>query len=68
MKFKVDFTKDLTWISMGLLVSELFLLVMLFLLVLHFIWFDIPSAKYYRALGTNIVFILIFACLYKDNK
>lgn len=68
MNFKVDFNDGPSFIKMALVTSELFLLMLFMIAVMHFITWDFPSNTYFRGLGVNIACVLLFAYLNKEKE
>ena len=68
MNFKVDFNDSPSFIRMALVSSELFLLALFVIAILHFIEWDFPSNTYFRGLAVNIACVLLFAHLNKDQR
>lgn len=68
MNFKVDFNDSPSFVKMALVSSELFLLALFMIAVIHFIEWDFPSNTYFRWLAVNIACVLLFAYLNKEKK
>ena len=68
MNFKVDFNESPSFVKMALVSSELFLLMMFVIAILHFIDWDFPSNTYFRGLAINVACVFLFAYLNKDQR
>jgi len=68
MNFKIDFNDSPSFIKMALLSSEVFLLALFCVAVVHFIEWDFPSNTYFRGLSVNIACVMFFASLNKENR
>ena len=68
MNFKVDSDKAPTLVCFILLVSKIVLLALILVAIIDFIFWEIPTASYLRALGLDIFIILVCAYFNKENK
>ena len=68
MNFKVDFDKTPTLVCFILLASKIILLVLTLIAIIDFIFWEMPTAHYLRALGLDIFIILVCAYFNKENK
>ena len=68
MNFKVDFNKAPTLITLMLYIGEIILFTLILVALIHFVFWEMLSASYFRALGINILIVLVCAYLNKENK
>ena len=68
MNFKVDFNKAQALIGFILLISKIILLVLILIAITDFIFWEMPTAPYLRALGLDIFIILVCAYFNKEMK
>ena len=65
MNFKVDFDKAPTLIGLLLLTVEIILFALILVAIMYFVYWEIPDNSYFRALGINILILLVCAYLNK---
>lgn len=68
MNFKVDFNKAPTLIGWILAIAEFLLLLLLGVGCFAFILWEIPDNSYFRAVGLNILIVLVCAYLNKEKR
>ena len=68
MNFKVDFNKAPTLITLMLYIGEIILFTLILVALIHFVHWETLSASYFRALGLNILILLVCAYFNKENK
>ena len=68
MNFKVDFNKAPTLITLMLYIGEIILFTLILVALIHFVYWEMLPASYFRALGINILIVLVCAYLNKENK
>ena len=67
MNLKVDFNKAPALVCLILLISKIILLVLILVAIIDFIFWEIPTASYLRALGLDIFIILVCAYFNKEK-
>ena len=68
MNFKVDFNKSPTLVGLILVAAEFLLFLLFSVACCAFMLWEIPDNSYFRALGLNILIVLVFAYLNKESK
>ena len=68
MNFKVDFNKVPTLITLMLYIGEIILFILILVAIMNFILWEIPDNSYFRALGINILIVLVCAYFNKENR
>ena len=68
MNFKVDFDKALTLITLMLYMGEIILFTLILIALINFVYWEMLPASYFRALGLNILIVLVCAYFNKENK
>ena len=63
MNFKVDFDKAPTLITLMLYIGEIILFTLILVALMNFVYWEIPGNSYFRALGINILIVLVCAYL-----
>lgn len=68
MNFKVDFDKPPTLVGWILAIANFLLLLLLGVGCSAFIFWEVPDNSYFRALGINILIVLVCAYFNKESK
>jgi len=68
MNFKVSFDEDVTLPKMFLVVNYIILFFLFLVLILYFIDYEFPNGRYFRAVFSSTLLILVSAYFNKETK
>jgi len=68
MNFRINFNEEPTLVRILLFLSEMLLSLAVLGAIVYFIAWEAPPNSYFRFVFINIVFVVIFAYLNKENR
>lgn len=68
MNFKINIDKRPNLVGVVLLTCEIILFALILIAIIHFVYWEMLSASYFRALGINILILLVCAYFNKEKR